>query len=103
MKMIKGILTLVLFVSTYLLAQTEKSSMSDLLASASLISVSIGGNFPVTGSYSASANERADQFITRIYDKAFSLALGNSPTQEQINNVKSQFQVYSFRNILLKS
>jgi len=102
MKMIKGILSLVLFASIFLFAQTEKNSMPDLLASASLISVSIGGNFPVTGSYSASANERVDQFITRIYDKAFSLALGNSPTQEQINNVKSQFQIYSFRNIVLK-
>ena len=67
--------------------------MSDLLASASLISVSIGGNFPVTGSYSASVNERVDQFVTRIYDKAFSLALGNSPSQEKINSIQQEFQM----------
>lgn len=76
--------------------------MSDLLASASLISVSIGGNFPVTGSYSASVNERVDQFVTRIYDKAFSLALGNSPSQEKIKDIQLEFQKYSLRNILLK-
>lgn len=102
MKMIKKISVTFLFVSTILFAQTDKSSMSDLLSSASLISVSVGGNFPVTGSYSASANERVDQFVSRIYDKAFALALGNSPSQDQINNVKGQFQVYSLRNVLLK-
>jgi protein involved in polysaccharide export with SLBB domain len=100
--MIKRIFIAVTLLSIVSYSQTEKSSMSDLLASASLISVSIGGNFPVTGSYSASVNERVDQFVTRIYDKAFSLALGNSPTQDQINSVKSKFQVYSLRNVLLR-
>ncbi|NWF89472.1 MAG: SLBB domain-containing protein [Ignavibacteriaceae bacterium] len=102
MKTIKVIVSvLVIFVSTSI-GQTDKNQMSDLLASASLISVTIGGNFPITGSYSASATERVDQFVTRIYDKAFSLALGNSPSQEQINEVKNQFQVYSLRNVILK-
>lgn len=101
-KMIKKIFLAVSLLTIVSFSQTEKNSMSDLLASASLISVSIGGNFPVTGSYSASVNERVDQFVTRIYDKAFALALGNSPSQEQINNVRNQFQIYSFRNILLK-
>jgi protein involved in polysaccharide export with SLBB domain len=100
--MIKKIFLVLSLLTIVSFSQTEKSSMSDLLASASLISVSIGGNFPVTGSYSASVNERVDQFVTRIYDKAFALALGNSPTQEQITNVRNQFQIYSLRNILLK-
>jgi protein involved in polysaccharide export with SLBB domain len=100
--MIKRIFIVVLMLVITSFSQSEKSSISDLLSSASLISVSIGGNFPVTGSYSASVNERVDQFVTRIYDKAFSLALGNSPTQEQIDLVKIQFQDYSLRNILLK-
>src|SRR3989337_2818209 len=37
-----------------------------------------------------------------MYDKAFALSVGSSPSQEQISNVKSQFQLYSLRNILLK-
>ena len=100
--MIVRILVTALIVSFVSFSQTEKSSMSDLLASASLISVSIGGNFPITGSYSASVNERIDQFVSRMYDKAFALSVGSSPSQEQISNVKSQFQLYSLRNILLK-
>ncbi len=83
-------------------AQTEKNSFSDILAGASLISVSIGGNFPITGSYSASATERVDQFVTRIYNQAYNLALGNSPSVEQIANIKREFEKYSLRNIWLK-
>ena len=91
MKIIIRILVLVLSVTFISFSQTEKNSMSDLLASASLISVSIGGNFPITGSYSASVNERVDQFVTRIYNQAFSLASGNSPSPEQINESNKQF------------
>lgn len=83
-------------------AQNEKNSMSDLLSSASLISVSIGGNFPITGSYPASANERVDQFVTRIYNQAYNLALGNSPTLQDIETIQKEFEKYSMRNILLK-
>lgn len=100
--MVKRIFTTVLLLSIAAYSQTEKNSMSDLIANASLISVSIGGNFPITGSYPASVNERVDQFVTRIYNQAFNLALGNSPSPEQINNIKSEFQKYSLRNILLK-
>lgn len=102
MNRIQKILTTAVSLSILAFAQTEKSSMSDLLASASLISVSIGGNFPITGSYSASANERVDQFVSRMYDKAFSLAVGSSPTQQQLTEMKTQFETYSLRNILLK-
>jgi protein involved in polysaccharide export with SLBB domain len=76
--------------------------MSELLAGASLISVSIGGNFPITGSYPASVNERVDQFITRIYNQAFNLALGSSSSPEQLNAAQNEFQKYPLRNILLK-
>ncbi len=86
--MIKKIFAALLLSTVVSFSQTEKSSMSDLLASASLISVSIGGNFPVTGSYPASVNERVDQFVTRIYDKAFSSALGNSPSRRKSHNCK---------------
>lgn len=101
--MIKAKLVLIIFsISILLYSQTEKSSTIDLSSAASLISVSIGGNFPVTGSYSASAVERVDQFVTRLYNQAYNLALGNSPTEERINNVQKEFEKYSLRNILLK-
>lgn len=83
-------------------SQTEKRSLSDVLSNVSLISISIGGNFPLSGSYPASVVERVDQFVTRIYNQAYTIALGNAPTPEQVKNVQNEFEKYSLRNIILK-
>ncbi|MEJ5305556.1 MAG: SLBB domain-containing protein [Ignavibacteria bacterium] len=52
------------------------------------ISVTIGGNFVVNGTYSASANERVDQFITRMF------AVGRS---QLISTVNPQSPDYEYR------
>ena len=41
------------------------TSLSSLLAFSG-ISVTVGGNFPINGSFSASPSERVDQFVTRL-------------------------------------
>lgn len=97
----KMIFLFILIISLSVNSQTDKNSNSDNL-NPTLISVSVGGNFPLTGSYSASALERVDQFVTRLYNQAYNLALGNSPTEERINLVQKEFEKYSLRNILLK-
>lgn len=97
----KTIFLLLVFVSFTVNSQTEKNTTSETL-NPTIISVSIGGNFPLTGSYSASALERIDQFVTRLYNQAYNLALGNSPSEERITLVQKQFENYSLRNILLK-
>ncbi len=43
----------------------NRSNSSNLLSNAA-ISVTIGGNFPVTGSFPAFISERVDQFVTRL-------------------------------------
>lgn len=96
------IFSVIFLFSFSIYSQSEKSSTTDLLSAASLITVTVGGNFPLTGSYSASAVERVDQFVTRLYNQAYNLALGNSPTEERISNVQKEFEKYSLRNILLK-
>lgn len=97
----KTLLTIFLL-AIFIYPQTEKNSLSDILSNVSLIGVTVGGNFPVTGSYSASMNERVDQFITRLYNQAYNLALGSSPSVEQIDLIKREFEKYSMRNIILK-
>lgn len=59
--------------------------------SASLISVTIGGKFIITGTFQASMTERLDQFITRIFNQA-------------MDKIKSNVYLdnYSFRDITLK-
>lgn len=96
------ILLSIFFCGILVYPQSEKNMTSDLLSGVSQISVTIGGNFPLTGSYRASAVERVDQLVTRIYNQAYTLALGNSPTPQQIANVKSEFEKYALRNIILR-
>lgn len=65
-------LLLLLTLTPVLFAQfgdrSGSSSSSDMMA-LNIISVTIGGNFPVSGSFAASATERVDQFITRMYNE----------------------------------
>ena len=66
------------------------------------ISVSIGGDFPVTGSFPAYINERVDQFITRMYLNARQNALTNKDPQENFNAINDRLNNYSLRGIILK-
>jgi len=52
------------------LGQKESMNIPSPLESSMMISVTIGGAFVVTGSFSASITERVDQFVTRIYAQA---------------------------------
>ncbi len=82
----------------------SSSSTSDQLFSAGAISVTIGGNFPITGSFPALITERVDQFVSRFYNRAKTDALSRVKeyNAEVINKIEEEFDKYSFRNIILK-
>lgn len=65
----------------------NRLNRNNLLSNAT-ISVTIGGDFPVTGSFPAFISERADQFITRLYLE----------TIERFERITK----YSLRGIILK-
>ena len=67
-----------------------------------LISVTIGGSFPVTGSYSALLSERVDEFITRIYGEAVDLTLRTSSDPEVYRKAKEELRHFVLRGIKLK-
>jgi protein involved in polysaccharide export with SLBB domain len=84
------------------LLNNNKNQQSNLLG-AGAISVTIGGDFIVTGSFPALLTERVDQFVTRIYDQAKERALANLSTEPKLLfKVKEQLDDYSLRNIKLK-
>ena len=57
-----------IFVTVFANAQVLDSRMNNTnLLSMATISVTIGGDFPVTGSFPAFISERVDQFVTRIF------------------------------------
>jgi len=72
------------------------------MLSLSGISVTIGGTFPLTGSFPALITERVDQFVTRIYNEAVSRSLTNVQDEEILKKVKEDLSKYSLRGILLK-
>ena len=81
---------------------SNKNGQTNLLGSGA-ISVTIGGDFIVTGTFPALVTERVDQFVTRIYEKARDQALGNLSTEpELLFKVKKQLDDYSLRDIKLK-
>lgn len=96
-------LILILFFITSLYNQTkETSKLTPDISEMYLISVSIGGGFIINGTFPASRTERADQFITRLYNEAMAkkLATGADPKFSSIINKYAE--KYSFRNIKIK-
>jgi protein involved in polysaccharide export with SLBB domain len=84
-------------------AQTlDKSLYNSNLINATAISVTIGGDFPVTGSFPASLSERVDQFVTRLYLEARGRSVGTSNDPKIIREIEAELRNYSLRGIILK-
>lgn len=79
---------LIIILSKLLFAQSNLQDKFQASLVTAPISVTIGGNFVVNGTYSASANERVDQFVTRM------IALGRS---QLIATVNPQAPDYDYR------
>lgn len=82
---------------------SQSSSSTNTSFSSLAISVTIGGDFPITGSFPAYINERVDQFITRMYLSARQNALNNiKDTKENIAEINNNLNNFSLRGIILK-
>ena len=82
---------------------SNNNSNQNTIMNAGAISVTIGGDFVVTGTFPALITERVDQFVTRIYDQAKEKVLSNiNNDPELLFKVKKQLDEYSLRNIKLK-
>ncbi len=100
------------FLSSYLIAQTDIKGQASLVPSTTpmAISVTIGGDFITNGTFPASLIERADQFITRIYEekRAEELELAKLGIEikgegKRTNGEEDKmFQNYALRGIILK-
>lgn len=89
---IYSLLFIILFMTvSYAQNDNNKSDNYNVVPGANLISVTIGGKFITSGTFSASITERADQFITRIYNQI----------REKLGSPIAP-DAYSFRDITLK-
>ncbi len=80
----------------------QLNSNEDNLKSLNMISVTIGGDFVVNGTFPASRTETVDQFVTRIITDYQSEALRTTKEKEIIDIIKSKLGKFAKRNILLK-
>ncbi len=99
----KGLISLLLILlirSAYSQTDTKTANQNLLLMTG--ISVTIGGDFPITGSFPALATERVDQFVTTIYNDAREKALRTITDPQLLEKINKQLNAYSLRNITLK-
>lgn len=102
MKKVLIAFVLILFLS--LNAQTQNNSQNLLmnLNNQVPISVTLGGEFLVTGSFPAYSGERVDQFITRIFNEARNNLQLPVTNEKLFLKILSQAEEYSLRGITLK-
>lgn len=98
------ILTLLSLLSfcTLIFPQTNERTQGTSAIVMNTISVTIGGHFPVTGSFPASVTERVDQFVTRIYNQALERSLRIATDEIMLQQVRKELSDYSLRGIILK-
>ena len=82
------IIILLLIAAAFANAQVldDRMNNSNLLSTAT-ISVTIGGDFPATGSFPAFISDRVDQLVTRIYLEARESAVRTSNEPQIIRKV----------------
>lgn len=97
----KNLILLWLLIVTVVYSQSTTKDQQSLL-NFSGISVTIGGSFPLTGSFPALMTERVDQFVTRIYNEAVARATTNAQDERMLENLKKDISQYSLRGIKLK-
>ena len=80
----------------------SSNSNSDQLYTAGAISVTIGGNFIVTGSFPALVTDRVDQFVTRLYNQIQSKLYSETIGLLEKKELEKELEGISFRNVTLK-
>lgn len=98
------LLTTLLTITTSTIAQIE---FKEKITGPSSISVTISGNFIVNGTFSASPNERVDQFVTRMFSvgKAQMVGMANPQDpkyEEKLSALLREIEKYPNRDITLK-
>lgn len=80
---------------------TGQTSLSEAMSFAA-ISVTIGGQFPINGTYPALITERVDQFISRMYTQAVDRISRTTNDPLLLDQIKNELENYSLRGIILK-
>ncbi|MBT8377829.1 MAG: SLBB domain-containing protein [Ignavibacteria bacterium] len=83
-------------------AQILDDRNTNSLLTMATISVTIGGSFPVTGTFPALKTERVDEFVTRMYAEAVDLTLKVTTDPEIYRKLKEELANFGLRGIVIK-
>ena len=97
-----ALFTVVILFQGLTLPQNKNEFNFDSTPRQSTISVTIGGDFIVTGTFPAVIGERVDQFVTRIFNAAKSERVGTTANAEQRELVFKQLADFTKRDIQVK-
>lgn len=97
------VVIIIVFLSAFTFSQTTtgQTSLSEAMSFAA-ISVTIGGQFPINGTFPALITERADQFISRMYAQAVDRISRTTNDPLILDQIKNELENYSLRGITLK-
>ncbi|MGB5529196.1 MAG: hypothetical protein WBQ32_04430, partial [Ignavibacteriaceae bacterium] len=98
---IAALLLFVIYFTAYSQNIQNKNLSSDFL-NMTTISVTIGGSFPINGTFPALMTERVDEFVTRIYSEAVDLTLKVTNDPEIYRKLKEELANFALRGIKLK-
>lgn len=99
----KKLILAFLFIFLNFYAQEESSNTKqNPLVALQTITVTIGGDFILTGSFTAFKTQRLDHFITTVFTQAQQKAMQSLNTIETINQIKKSIDRYPLRDITLK-
>ena len=93
---------LLLYMPTHFSQIIQDQMQSQSLLNNATITVTIGGQFPIRGTFQALLTERVDEFVTRMYSEAIDITLRTVTDPELYRKVKEEMTNYSLRGILLK-
>lgn len=93
---------LLIFVMTAFPQFTQDTKIGGDAFNVGKISVTIGGTFPINGTYPALVTDRVDEFITRMYSEAVELTLRMTSDPEIYRKLKEELSNYALRGIKLK-
>ncbi len=97
----KIFLILFVFTALHFSQTTLTNDDASQLVNMTTISVTLGGDFVITGTFPASATERVDQFVTRMFNQARQAELSAARTPELIQVVLDKYSNYAKRGIKL--
>ena len=84
-------------------AQFNQDRLSNSnLTNIGAISVTIGGSFPINGTYPAFITDRVDAFVSRMYAQAVDLMMRATSDPDIYKKLKQELDNYALRGITLK-